>query len=1722
MTQHYYANSIFRKLKGIPYLHGVLFAFSFLLFLLPFSSKAQNYPNGNEWIDYNNQYFYFPIVEEGIYRISYNAIQSSGVPLQTIQEENLQLFTREREIPILLVDENQDGQFDYIEFYAKGNDAWLDSLIFEDPEHLPNPNYSFYNDTIHYYLTWNNQVNNKRIEVEEDTDFGSYTPVDFVFSNSTVNLTSHYFNGFMDNAGVSLSTFEEGEGWFGPRFNSFSPQHQDIPLPNVYTDTDAPNLEIHAVSASTNNPGDGHRLRVSYGNPSVHVIDETYGGYQLNKFDFEAPVSAISSGMIRVTHQGLNPQPDYHAISHIDVRYPHDLTFGGNEQRLFEVPAHPNQNKSLLNITAGTNDAFIYVLSQDKKIPLNPNGSFQSALIENLFGGDDSQCYFSSTGQINTINQLTPINGSGFFTNYAQENLQNAFIIITHESLMFEANLYANHRNQRFQTMVVDAEELYHQYGGGIRKHAMAIKRFAKDLLENWTDKPEYLFLIGKAIRESRQGGGSFQWGTRTNPENFEANLVPTFGYPQSDAMFTTGLDGTQLEQAIPTGRLAAASPNDVSLYLEKIQQYEQAYDQDNYNPNSWETNGNTHSHEWKKRVLHFAGGENPGEQATFQNFLNSYKVTIQDTLTGKHVTNYFKESNAPISPSLANEVRDDIEGGVSLMTFFGHASGDGFDQNIDNPNNYSNEGKYPLLFANSCLTGNIHEPFYTSTSENYVIIEKKGVIGFLATVNLSYASPLHNYATAFYNNMAHLNYGSTVGKSMRNSVVSIQGTNPNFRTRSTCLSFTLHGDPAVQPYGMDTPDIAINNQSVFFNPSEVTSETDSIEVYVALVNLGEAFTESFPVEITRNFPNGDTAIYDIWVDGLYYRDTVSVKIPANISDAQGLNTFDVKVDLKPQIQIEEIENYTNNQIFGKELFITSGDLIPVYPYEYAIIPDNQVTLKASTGDPFAPTKNYIIEIDTTDLYNSPLKQNHYLSQSGGVVTWEPPITLLDSTVYFWRASPDSTGPNDGYKWRESSFQYIPGRRGWGQAHFFQFKNNHFNQIDYIRPTRRFEFLDEEIDLYCQVYGSPDNPTEFAGTKWRLGFDDQEGDNCGNIPSIIVAVVDPVTFEVWQTPFGGEYDENDFGQHNLNGSCRQRSERYFIFHQGNEDHMQALGNMLENEIPDGHHVLAYTWSHVNYSNWDNFNPNLRTIFQNMGAQEIGDPTAQDGVPFIFYARKGIPASAQEVYAENADDFISLTVPLDFFGNFGIITAPIAGPAAEWKSLHWQYQPDNNHVDEELRIQLKGFQVDGTNQILLDTLVSTVDSIELNNIVLADDYPYVQLIGRKRDENTAIAPQLMRWQLVNQPMPEAALNAYYNHTFHADTLMEGEQLEFAVAIENISEFDMDSMLVSYQVFNKDNQVSVIPYDRKDSLRVGEIIYDTIYFDTKGYRGANRLRVEANPINPNLTPTQYDQLEQYRFNNIAIKNFFVSSDGMNPLLDVTFDGVHILDGDIVSTNPEIMITLNDENPYLIMDEEADTANFQLWLTDPDGMQRQIYFSPSAHLIGEYLDFFPASAPDNIFKIEYRPNLMKDGEYKLLIQAQDKSGNASGRIDYSVTFEVYSTPSITEVLNYPNPFTTKTHFVFTITGSEPPDQMLIQIMTVTGRVVREITHHEIGQLRIGRNMTDFYWDGRDQFGDRLANGVYLYRVIAKLHDETLEIRETSANKYFHRGIGKMVLMR
>lgn len=1697
-----------------------------------FAFQASAQPPANQWINYSQRYLKIKVTQNGLYRIDFNAMNTAlatvNQSLATLDPRDLQVFGRGEQLYIH-VEGEADGTFnsgDYIEFFAEKNDGWLDAQLYDQPEDQANPYFSLLSDTAAYFLTWTNDPGIAKLRMNNlNPGAVPLTPATYFLKESLIQWTNEYFDGPKDAFGSSDPEYFGGEGWFRSRFGfntnpSYVLQNANLPVPQIYSGSGAPAATLSTSVAGVSNAVQfpDHRLLLTYGTSPTTLKDTTYDGYALSKFNFSIPANTLANQSsnnnlpIRFGNAPLAnpPSADFQTISHFHITYPHRLHLENQSEFELWLPASPITYTDFQASDFSTaTTTHLYDLTGHNRIAVTQVGDSIKVKVP---PGSQKRCFLSTQNAITnlTANDLVRVNsgGPGLFQDYGAMNGDSVqFIMITHRSLWNSVSGYRNYRNNRFSTLQVDVADLYDQFAYGVPKHPLSIRYFSAYVLQAWDKKPEHLFLVGKSISERY---------SRFNATNYADNLVPTMAFPSCDNLFTAGLDGTLYEAAIPTGRLSAKSANDVNLYLSKVIEFEN-------NQNSGVQS--LANKEWMKNVLHFGGGTTANEQSSFRNNLEDYSAIIQDTNFGGVVYSFFKTENTPVQVNVSDSIKNLLEDGVSLMTFFGHAGGGSFDISIDDPDVWDNQGKYPMLIANSCLVGDIHFPIgqQLSTSEEYVFTQDAGVIAFLSVIALGYAGPLNNYTRAYYQNLSRDNYGKSIGQIMQAAVASSQNANDRLN-RWTSLEFTLHGDPSLILNAHEKADYVLTPSRVFFEPENITTAIDSFKVNVVVTNIGKGTNLPLTVELDRLFPDGSDSNYFEVVNGVGYRDTVVFTLPVDPINGIGLNEFDIRVDI-PQHAVEELDDVANNQITSSA-WIFSDELFPIYPYNFAVVPESNVTLKASTGSPFAPERDYLFEIDTTDLFNSISKQSGVVRSKGGVLEWTPNLSAIqgqsnpnrDKFTYFWRAAPFNADPNE-RKWREYSFQYIPNQRGWGQAHFFQTKANDYNLIRHNRSTRSYDFLPAVRNLSCHVVGNPGTtPSSVNANEFRIdGVLGEWGEYglCGSTPSIYVAVIDSLSLKPWATywvdPGNGQAfnpEHANYGNaNNLYGCRSNRPEQYFRFRVTDPQELDSLASFLTNRIPDGYYILAYTGRRGNFQQpiWNG----RINAFTALGAQQI--TTVGDSIPYIFFCRKGDLGSVKEVVGAQPFTQIDLDTTISNNVSLGTITSPVIGPAAAWESFHWQQASLDNNSGDSISVELIGIKTNGQTDTLALFGGSTPDVPNLSTYINAQDYPYLKLHSVNQDNLNQTPAQLLSWHVLHQPKPEAAVNPIAGYSFLSDTVEQGEAVKLSVAIENVSEFDMDSLRVTYYVEDPFGRKKPVAYVKQDSLRAGAVLLDTVEFDTRSSTGAHTFWMEVNPED------SLWQLEQFHFNNLAFVPFYVNRDLTNPTLDVTFDGIHILDGDIVAPKPFVVVRLDDENQFLALN---DTSSYQVFITYPSGLQARL---PFVNGVGEeIIRFTPGQLPDNRATLEFQLDLPEDGEYRLMVRGSDISGNASGDNDYRISFEVINKSTITQVLNYPNPFSSSTRFVFTLTGASVPDVFTIQILTVTGKVIREIRREELGPINIGRNISEYAWDGRDEFGDKLANGVYLYRVITKIEGQSIENRDTEADEFFHRGFGKMYLMR
>jgi hypothetical protein len=670
--------------------------------------------------------------------------------------------------------------------------------------------------------------------------------------------------------------------------------------------------------------------------------------------------------------------------------------------------------------------------------------------------------------------------------------------------------------------------------------------------------------------------------------------------------------------------------------------------------------------------------------------------------------------------------------------------------------------------------------------------------------------------------------------------------------------------------------------------------------------------------------------------------------------------------------------------------------------------------------------------------------------------------------------------------------------------------NNSF--INFNSPKGGWSFNANGHTLQCTTYGMTSvNVTNLYATEYVLDDYVEAYAGCQLYPGIYVAVIDKTTLQPWSTHAYNFNNANNINNSQING-CDTTVDYKFEFWDNTSVQTAGLINML-NSIPAGDYVLAYSWYEGQFKSPGLTNDSLVVAaFEKLGATQMGlhrTVPGQDSVPWIFFVQKGNPAGAIQKYGAAATSEVQLSTVLNSNESYGAITTPLIGPAAKYDSLSWfQHPADKPPLTDSTRLNIIGVQSNGTSKTLEANITPAIANTYISSInpVL---FPYIQLMLYTKDAVNHTPAQMNWWRVFYQPVPEIAMNPNIYTYYHADTLQYGDTLRFQTTVQNISDWPIDSTQLLVWTMNTNNAITyhnpskrVKPMNPGDTAKIS-FSYPEVYSNTNALQS---VWFEINPEGYKDT-----KLEQYNFNNYAEKSFYSYGDKINPTLDVTFDGIHILNNDIVSAQPSILVNFMDENKFLALNNPAD---FKVYL-NPVGTPLQLV------PYGATLSFTPATLPKNRCSLLLTPTLA-DGTYQLTVQGTDVSGNLSAANSFTIDFEVINKSMISQVVNYPNPFSTSTRFVFTLTGSEIPTIFKIQIMTITGKIVREINEDEIGPIHIGTNITRYAWDGTDQYGSKLANGVYLYRVVTSINGQGIDNYETAADKYFTKGWGKMFLMR
>ena len=1667
----------------------------FSLVLLAFNAQAQY---GNEWIVPGQTYYKISTAQSGMYAFSRSQLQAAGINIGAIDPRSIQVWHRGIQQSILIKGE-ADGSFDTSDsliFYGKINDGTLDVNLYLNPTYQPHSYYNLYNDTTAYFLTWvPASTSNKRMLPSSAVS----APIANYHMGEYLNVYKSDYSRGIEYGEAKQSYGDRGETWCGDM--QYGAYTENISLPNVNTSSGA-NCRVEVMIVGRNNTFN-RRTALRIGNLSSGTIIDSFNLFSQQDRSYAShtfPASLLGSSISITVDPSATPG-NYYSMAYIKITYPQDVTMGGAATKIFQPGIPAQASVFSINWTSSVAPVAYDYTDKDnlKVLSTTMVGSTLQVFVPSAvipFVVMQSNAYLTVP-----TNQIKQVDLSPYGTT-------QDFIILTHRKLWTESQEYADYRSSPagggHSVLLADVDKIYNQFGYG-EYSPVGIKRFfSYQTAVNPNAKS--VFLIGKGVdlmfkanlpQFYRQNPVPFI--TNSDPNLRIENFIPPAGSPASDVLYVMN---TSNRPSMAIGRLSAKTGTDIISYLNKVMEHE-ALDS---------------SYIWRKRLVHLSGGADVVQIDTFRGYVDGFKYIAENSIFGgKVVKTYSKKPGSEAIDQV--DIADDVNEGLGFITFFGHSSFSVTELDIGYVSQpifgYHNKGKYPMLIVNGCQSANSYNNY--SLGEDWLNTAEKGAIAVLGVSDIGYTSPLRDYSDAMYRAMFDTDSlkAKPAGVAMKH-MLNVK----SFDTQTT-HQMNFHGDPMVKIYNPSKPDYEISgdretrkdvpNLKSFlksYDGKTITASTDSFRIGIPVKNFGIYDNDKYFVSVVRSVGGKQINYKNIEYNPVRYVDTLYFPIKGNNNPSNyGLNVFEIKIDVLDTIH--EMDEYNNTATI--EYFMGLSGVTCLFPKEFSIVHDQPITFVAQATNLLVQQRPYHFQLDTSYKFNSSFRKDTVVS-SGSLAKW-PKVFLktnnnTDSTVYYWRVRYNDLAGSEDTSWATSSFIYIKDSPdGWSQSEAPQFMKDGVANLQMDLADSTWKFTGASIDLLLTVYGNGSgNP--FDSTLFKVGevstmFPGYGWVNCGpggptenetyEFNGIVAIALDKNTVENYSVPgYGlcGRYPKPIVQPFGTNG--------------GN---VTSFVNWL-NAVNPGDYIIIGSNGNANFSNanWASAKALLASAY---GAQKTND--LDDNEPYALLAKKGATTPIMEKHSNNT--FTSVTIDTTIYGRYnnGSILSTRIGPSTKWGTF---YQKIDSTGSDRYRFRVLGERLDGTIDTLNINLpfaknVQAVDTVDLGPLIDPTTYPYIKLLCQVYDSSAALdPPQLKKWQVIYHKSPEGTMNPFVAglDNYNVTTKDEGASVCIPYVFENIADLDFqDSLYVRITAqgegsMKKDTLFIVY----KDTLHPGQSFKFTYCLNTKGLSGKITLRTF---VNPNLQP------EEYYANNVIETTFDVIKDKIAPVIDVTFDGVHIMDGDIVSPSPVITITLNDNSKYLLI---TDPNDISIFFKRPGSTEEQILPVNS-----DVLRFGQSPGSSNTFTIEYNPKNLPDGDYTIIVQGKDVNGNKSGQY-YKVTFRVENASTISNFYPYPNPFSSSTRFVFTLTGHYIPDDLKIQIMTVTGKVVREITKEELGHLHIGNNKTEYAWNGTDEFGDKLANGVYLYRVIIKNRGDNFEHRDTAGDKAFKKDFGKLYILR
>jgi hypothetical protein len=1041
----------------------------------------------------------------------------------------------------------------------------------------------------------------------------------------------------------------------------------------------------------------------------------------------------------------------------------------------------------------------------------------------------------------------------------------------------------------------------------------------------------------------------------------------------------------------------------------------------------------------WKKRYLFLSGGSG-SEGKTFYN--KFYEIADYVVFPPVCVDTTRIRGDLGVDYAKPTTIRSAINEGVLWLTFTGHSAPTIFDLDGWAVEDLNNRGRYNLLSTYSCNSGAFATPYGIARNESYVITPNKGSIAAFGSTFIGVVD-----------NDALLQFG--LHKNMAEDTVRLVGDMLNKTKRgwevypNLLMQYSLIGDPLTRIALDNKPDLYSQQQEVII--TSLTGETTITEIDSAVTamftvrNAGISTDREIPLLLIHRFPNGIDST-TMTLGDVCNRETMSTLL--TVKNRHGTHTFTISID--PNATLNESKRSNNITTISFEVF--SAGLATLDPQLFWDIDAQKPAFRLVQPQPIDQAEyEFILTSASGDtiahlIENKPTSE---LNLHEVFIEWMPKILLESGKSYILSARIKNRSTDKISTWLRIPFHAVTAQKeytaDWKQQTAQEILSSRFHDI--IQDNQ------SESTFHLNTYSVPVSVVANNGNSYA---------------KLKIGESEPIGFNIYTrfnlvhlTPRDTNYKYFDFET---------------FFDKGRNGTAADVVRYLRDSVAWGDVIMlapagaAFNTFMLSYppDSVGSMKSLTEVLMKQYGASLIDsvylrthypdgrpiDPVFFNSTGYALIARKdSLPHAVKEIYGY-WEDTVTLEDTIQFYSYSGEITSPLIGPAAEWDSL---YITASIPSLAAIKVEVYGKSSSSSPEQLLKS--DSVTAISLHNI-LAKDFPYIQIRTILERSDYKIEPTVSGFECFYKPTVEYALLPSKTYISN-DSILRGDTSAFNGAVMNIAKRGLPEFSDATTTIRPDrgNGTSFSYFHSLPKLLSGEILEFTDTIPSKELALTSRVQAEIDNKN--------DLHELYRFNNKLSSFLHLREDTIKPRIEFRVDGIVVKNNDFVAPEPLFEIIIHDNSQLVI-----DSAKIRVRVNR--------FIQPDTSSLNPKFERIRGQG-DIRARLSFITKRLEE-ENIIQITVEDASANKD---TLKIRLYVAKNASIQNLLTIPTPTDQVTTLTFDYIGQNQGSPATLDIFNLSGQSVRSLTTN----VRIGSN--SLTWDGYDNLGNRVAPGVYVYRL-------------------------------